>query len=272
MNMIDIAERFQKTAVNPGEFSLIWLGQAGFMIKNSAGKTAAVDPYLSDAVERICGLKRLMMPVMEPEELNPDVILITHHDEDHLDMDILPGILARNPKTKLLAPERAYSMCRKAGIPEKQLVHFDQGEKVSLDGFDAEAVFADHGDHAPDAVGILLTTEGRTVYFSGDTSFQCDRMKYAASKNIDVLILPINGQYGNMNSFEAADLAKMVGAKLTIPSHFWTFIRHGGDPYAFDLQMRAEAPELPYYFMCQGEIITWNGEWGAARSEQADFT
>jgi hypothetical protein len=24
--------------------------------------------------------------------------------------------------------------------------------------------------------------------------------------------------------------------------------------------------------MCQGEIITWNGEWGAARSEQADFT
>jgi L-ascorbate 6-phosphate lactonase len=118
MNMIDIAERFQKTAVNPGEFSLIWLGQAGFVIKNSAGKTAAVDPYLSDAVERICGLKRLMMPVMEPEELNPDVILITHHDEDHLDMDILPGILARNPKTKLLAPERAYSMA--LGLPNNR--------------------------------------------------------------------------------------------------------------------------------------------------------
>ena len=257
--MIDVAERFEKTAVGPGELALLWLGQAGFAVRNSGGKTAVVDPYLSDAVERICGLKRLMMPVLEPEELSPDLILITHHDEDHLDLDILPGILARNPATKLLAPETAYRMCRKAGIREEQLVHFDEGAKVTLGGFEAEAVFADHGDHAPDAVGILLTTEGHTVYFSGDTSFQCERMKYAASKKIDILVLPINGEYGNMNAYEAVDLARMVGAKLTIPSHFWTFIRHGGDPYAFALQMRAEAPALPYYFMCQGEILTWNG-------------
>ena len=258
--MIDIAKRFRETSVAPGELALLWLGQAGFLVKNSRGETVAVDPYLSDAVERICGLKRLMMPVMEPEELNPDFILITHHDEDHLDMDVIPGVLERNPKTKLLASKTAYRMCREAGIDENRLIHFDLGAKVSIGGFEAEAVFADHGDHAPDAVGILLTTEGRTIYFSGDTSFQCERMSYAASKDIDILILPINGEYGNLNSYEGVDLAKMVGAKLTIPSHFWTFIRHGSDPYTFDLQMRAEAPELPFYFMCQGEILTWTGK------------
>ena len=70
----------------PGEIGIFWLGQAGFLLKNSKGEILAIDPYLSDAVERICGLKRMMMAVMEPEELNPDYVLISHHDEDHLDL------------------------------------------------------------------------------------------------------------------------------------------------------------------------------------------
>ena len=90
-----------------GEVAIFWLGQAGFLLKNSKDEVLAVDPYLSDAVERICGLKRLMMPVMEPEELNPDVLVISHHDEDHLDMDIIPDIMKRNPATKLFAPKTA---------------------------------------------------------------------------------------------------------------------------------------------------------------------
>lgn len=249
-----------KTCVpKQGELGIFWLGQAGFILKNSSQKILAVDPYLSDAVERICGLKRLMMPVMEPEELNPDILVITHHDEDHLDMDIIPDMMKRNPMTKLLAPKTAYNMCVKAGIRSEQLICFDEGDKKELTGFEIEAVFADHGDHAPDAIGIMVRTEGHLVYFSGDTSFQCTRMQYAARQDVDILVVPINGEYGNMNGLEAVDLVKLVRPKLTIPSHFWTFIRHGSEPYMFDREMRLEAKEYPFYFMCQGEGIIWNG-------------
>ena len=241
-----------------GELAIFWLGQAGFLLKNRHDEVLAVDPYLSDAVERICGLKRLMMPVMEPEELNPDVVVISHHDEDHLDMDIIPAMLKRNPETKLYAPKTAYDMCVNAGICMDQLVHFDEGASDRFKGFELEAVFADHGDHAPDAIGMLIKTEGHLLYFSGDTAFQCKRMQYAASKNVDILILASNGGYGNMNDCEAVEMVNLVKPKLTIPSHFWTFIRHGSNPYMFDREMRLEAKDSEYYFMCQGEIIIWN--------------
>lgn len=256
---MEFVKKLRECRTSPGELALFWLGQAGFLVKNSRGEVLAVDPYLSDGVERICGLKRLMMAVMEPEDLNPDYLLISHHDEDHLDLDVIPGVMKRNPKTRLLAPDTACELCLKAGIDKRQLLRFNEGASVELGGFRMEAVFADHGDHAPDAIGMLVKTEGHRIYFSGDTSFQCERMKEMASKEIDILILPINGEYGNMNSCEAVDLAKLVKAKLTIPSHFWTFIRHGSDPYAFDREMRLEAPDLPFYFMCQGEMIRWDG-------------
>ena len=63
-----------------------------------------------------------------------------------------------------------------------------------------------------------------------------------------------------MNACEAVDLVNLVKPKLTIPSHFWTFIRHGGDPYLFDREMRLEAPGLDFYFMCQGEMLLWDGK------------
>ena len=253
-------DKLEACRPEPGTLALFWLGQAGFIIKNSRGETAVIDPYLSDAVERICGLKRLMMPVIEGEELDPDYILITHRDEDHLDMDVIPGMMARDPETKLFAPGRAYEMCAEAGIREEQLVRFDMGSRAEAGGFVFEAVFADHGDHAPESVGFLVETEGQRLYFTGDTSYQIDRMAYACGKGIDILIVPINGEYGNMNGLEAAELAKVCRPKLIIPSHFWTFIRHGSEPYMFDREMRIEVPEVPFYFMCQGEMILWNGE------------
>jgi L-ascorbate 6-phosphate lactonase len=167
--------------------------------------------------------------------------------------------MSANPRTILLASDTSYKICLKSGIPQKQLQLFNRGSKADLGGYHVEAVFADHGDHAPDAIGMIVETEGYRIYFSGDTSFQCKRMAYAASKNIDILVLPINGEYGNMNSNDAVDFVKLVKPKITIPSHFWMFIRHGSNPYAFALQMEHEAPAYPFYFMCQGEEVRWNG-------------
>ena len=91
-------------------------------------------------------------------------------------------------------------------------------------------MFADHGDHAPDAVGMLIRTEGQVFYFSGDTSYQCERMKYAALQDIDVLIVPINGEYGNMNALEAVELVNLVKPKLSDPQSFLDIYTDGSEP------------------------------------------
>ena len=57
--MFSLADQIASTGVGDGEVCLWWLGQAGFALKNHAGSVVYLDPYLSDAVERLHGFKRL---------------------------------------------------------------------------------------------------------------------------------------------------------------------------------------------------------------------
>ena len=250
---MNFVRKLESAHPRKGEIALFWLGQAGFLIKNSLGEILALDPYLSDMVERMDGFKRLMMPVMEAEELDADVILVTHYHGDHLDLDSLPAMM--RPTTKLFCCSQSIPECRKINIPESQMTVMQVGDIRQIKGFTIEAVFADHGDGAPAAMGYIVETDGVRVYFSGDTSYQKQRMKHAADQDIDILIVPINGEYGNMNERDAAMMAAQVRAKLTIPSHFWLFARHKGNPYEFEQEMKISVPDCRTYTMCQGECL-----------------
>ncbi|MBM4156167.1 MAG: hypothetical protein FJ221_14250 [Lentisphaerae bacterium] len=79
-----------------------WLGQSGYLLEGG-GVRLAIDPYLSDAVERAQGLKRLVPPPCTVAELAPDVLLITHDHLDHL----RPGHGARGDgRVSRLPPRR----------------------------------------------------------------------------------------------------------------------------------------------------------------------
>lgn len=253
---MNFKDQVHNTIPGKGEAALFWLGQAGFLVKNSAGELMAVDPYFSDMAERLDGNKRLMPPLMEPEELNADLLLATHYHCDHLDLDSLPAMMACG--TRLFCCPQSAKEALKADIRPEQMQVMPCKTAADYLGFHIESVFADHGDAAPEAVGFIVETEGIRIYFSGDTSYQAKRMRDAAEREIDILIVPINGEYGNMNERDAAMLAAQTKARLTIPSHFWLFSRHMGSPYAFELEMKANAPDCPEYTMCQGEKIIFS--------------
>lgn len=250
---MNFVKMFQMEKPEKGWVSIAWTGQAGFLIKNSQGKILAIDIYLSDLSEKQDGNKRLTPALFEADELKLDVLLATHHHSDHLDLESIPTLL--NNQTRLYCCKESYRLCQKLGVPMECVTAMGVGDWIEDSGFRVEAVFADHGDAAPEAVGFLIEAEGIRVYFTGDTSYQNVRMGYAARHKIDVLILPINGEYGNLNERDAAMLAKQMGAGLTIPCHFWTFARHQGSPYQFQQEMRAAAPECNVCLMAQGEII-----------------
>lgn len=240
---------------DPGHIHLYWLGQAGFLIKNSLGKVMLIDAYLSDYVEKTDGSRRLMMAVAEPEELAPDVILASHEHADHLDMDSLPSLMRNG--AHLYCCKASERICRDAGFDMTRVTGMQIGDTAQQDGFSVEAVWADHGDSAPDALGFWIETEGVRIYFTGDTSYQSRRMRPVTERETDLLIAPINGEFGNMNERDAAMLAQQASPLLTIPCHFWTFAHHHGDPGHFQDAMRAIAPDVPFFVMCQGERITY---------------
>lgn len=61
-----------------GELMICWLGQAGYLLKDSCGRTLAVDPYLTNCGEQIRGFKRLSPILLQPENFAPDYYVITH--------------------------------------------------------------------------------------------------------------------------------------------------------------------------------------------------
>ena len=228
--MKEFAERIRKSTGGTFIFSL---GQAGFIVKNRRGTTVAIDPYLSDYTERIennIGFKRLLPKILGAEELEFDAVITTHEHSDHFDYDSMEA-LTKNGKTKLIASTQCRELAEEIGINKYQIIYVSPGDIVDINEIRVNIVDCDHGKSAPDAVGVILETDGKSIYETGDT---CLREDIAISisrqfKNIDVLIGPINGKYGNMNESDFIQLISIINPNIAIPCHYGMFSSHGGD-------------------------------------------
>jgi L-ascorbate 6-phosphate lactonase len=227
-----LAQSIASTQVESGSLAIFWLAQAGFAFKTSAGKVVYIDPYLSDVVERVFGFQRMMSSPIGAEEVAADLVICTHEHLDHLDTEALP-VMARNPRTHFAGPLECVKAFEKMGIAGERRHLLEEGGTADIAGIRVSGVYADHGDLAPDALGVVLDFGGIRVYHTGDTAYRPPKFGAAIAARPDVLLPCINGRYGNMNSEEAALLLRDTGAGLAIASHFWMFVEHGGDPALF---------------------------------------
>jgi L-ascorbate 6-phosphate lactonase len=162
-----------------------------------------------------------------------------------------------NGKTVLLSPQTSIDRIEALDVPRNSYRLFKTGDKTEIRGISFEAVYADHGTMVPDPIGIYIIMEGIKIYIAGDTAYVPRVVEQAASFHPDILILPINGENGNLNSLEAAQLTRDSKAGTVIPCHFWTFAEHRGDPQEFHDQTVKLAPETTVFIFCQGEIIRY---------------
>jgi len=122
--------------------------------------------------------------------------------------------------------------------------------------FEVTAVPCDHGADTPYAVGLLIKNAGHTAYIMGDTCLREDYLENSLFKELDLLILPINGAFGNLNEAQAAQVCGILKPKLAIPCHFGNFAEHGGNPGKYAEIMKKDFPSLSYRIMRVGEGIT----------------
>ncbi len=258
--------RFAETIrnVHPGakEIALFFIAQAGFCIKTSTGKRIFIDPYLSNACERLFGFKRMIPAVLGAEEVEADLYLVTHHHADHLDPDTMP-VVVKNPSTMFIIAPDCKALLDELGLPTERYRVLRDGDDFHTDEISIRAIYADHGDLAPEAVGYFIEVDGIRIYHAGDTALRVQEILASLKSPIDILIAPINGQYGNMNVEEACNLALEIKPKIVIPSHYWMFLEHvsengAGDPATF-LKEASRFPEnIKAKVMAPGEHFIYS--------------
>ena len=205
--MKDLIREIESTTVADGAVGLWWLGQAGFAFKASSERVVVVDPYLSDACQRLHGFKRLSLAPVAAEQIRADLLVITHEHTDHLDVDAVPQIAAANPHCLFAAPAGCDEGLEAAGVGADRRRLLEPGRPREGAGLTIHSVLADHGDYSPTALSVLLDFGGVRVLCPGDTSLRPERMAPLYQLRPDVLLPPINGQFGNMNHIDAALMA-----------------------------------------------------------------
>lgn len=245
--------------VPAGRTNLFSTGQAGFIIRSKSGQLFGIDLYLSDCVERVeghDGYHRLLPKILSPTELEFDCIVATHPHYDHFDMDSIPQMMD-NPRTRLFASVNCQKEVERLKMLPRNIAYIKPGDKYSVGDFQLRFTSCDHGQGAPDAVGLLITVDDKRLFFAGDTCLRMDWVdEFLSEGAIDVMAAPINGAYGNLNEEECVQLAAAVNPGMTIPCHFGMFASHGGNSGTFISCMKNHRPSLKYQLLTQGEMLT----------------
>lgn len=197
-----------------------WLGQAGLLFE-TGGLVIIVDPYLSDSVAKVTPAQRRRTAVDEAFlQIHPDVLVFTHNHLDHYDPETVSHYLNGTEGITVLSPVSVWTEVRKFGGTHNY-VQFNAGTEWSCcDKVHFSAVPAAHSD--PAAIGVILTSEGKKYYVTGDTLYNRSVLA-SLPEHIDTLFLPVNGVGNNMNMEDAARFAQKVGAEHVVPVHFGLF-------------------------------------------------
>ena len=252
--MLTLANDILTRHIPKGSFGLFSVGQAGYIIKTPDSQLIAIDLYLSDSCNRLVGFKRLMPYILDATDIAFDTIICTHEHEDHLDIDSVPFMFSYG-SPELFVNAESVEKLKAFGVVGDRVKLMERGGCYTSGSVKIEATFCDHGTAAPNAVGLILTIEGKTMYIAGDTSYRPEMIADIANRHIDVMAVPINGAYGNLNEIEGAKYSALVNPALTLPYHYGMFAQHGGDPGKFMTAMQELAPNNDYMLMRPGEGI-----------------
>jgi L-ascorbate 6-phosphate lactonase len=255
--MLDLPADLKNAQVPLGGVRLYWLGQAGYIFITSAGKRIFLDPYLSNACERLHGFKRLSLPAISACDVEADWVILTHEHTDHLDPDSIPEIARRNPACRFAGPSGCVAGLEQAGVPGDRRLVLEPNQRYDLGDLVIHTVPADHGDLSPTALSFVLEFGGVRVMVSGDSSWRPKLFKPLYDLNPDVVLTVINGVFGNMNHIDAAMMVAEAKPRWAIPCHFWTLAEQGaGDPAGFLHACAKLCPQVEARLLRPGEGLS----------------
>ncbi len=205
---------------------ITWLGHATFQFRLESGEVFLMDPWTDGNPSYPQGhtFDRV------------DVILASHGHFDHIH-DVIP--LAKQFSPKVVGIFELCTWLESKGVQNTAAMNKGGTQQVG-----PVAVTMTHAVHScgiidgdqiiygGEACGYVLRfTDGRSLYFAGDTNVFSDMALIRELYAPDLSFLPI-GDHFTMSPREAAMAAKMLKSSQVIPMHFGTFPVLTGQPHA----------------------------------------
>lgn len=263
--LIDADSRLQDEV----DFHIWWLGQSGYLLQWK-GQRILIDPYLSNSLTvKYQGTKkphvRMSEIVIDPS-LFKNIIAVSssHNHTDHLDAETLGPIIRNNPGITMIIPEANRTFVTDRIKSEHDFpIGLNDGRSYTVGPFTYHGIPAKHNEIDRDAngnckyMGYVIEFGPYKLYHSGDTLWFSGMEDYLKPFEVDLALLPINGNdparevAGNLDTKEAPQLAKAMGAKMVIPCHYDMFEFNTADPS--DFIKEAQSIAQPHFVLKLGE-------------------
>jgi L-ascorbate metabolism protein UlaG (beta-lactamase superfamily) len=259
--------RDNRAVTSSAELRLAYLGHATVRL-DLGGVRLLTDPVLR---ERVGPLLR-QGPAPEPVAYaGTDVVLLSHLHRDHLDLGSLRRL---RPRPRLVVPRGSGQLLREHGFHD--VVELAPGETVDAGGLEIRATEAAHSGFRPPfgptaiAVGYVVSSASRRIYFAGDTDL-FPAMSALGETELDVALVPVWGWGptlgpGHLDPARATDAVARLRPRMAVPIHWGTFWPRGlgrvrphrlsGPALEFAQRVASTLPEVDIAPTAPGDLVT----------------
>ncbi|MFN2464033.1 MAG: MBL fold metallo-hydrolase [Candidatus Dormibacteria bacterium] len=248
----NLLREIETANVPAGTVALWWLGQEGWVIRGGDA-TLVIDAFITD----YGNYGRAYPSPLDPTAFgSADLVIGTHNHVDHIDPLGFPQLMTASGSARGVVPAQVLEAVVEMDVAPERLTGMIVGQVLEHKAVRLTAIPAVHSDDPNrDGYGLFIDDQGRHRYLGyvieidgvriahlGDTMVYDGLVETVRNLDLDLLMLPINGQgyfrhghgiAGNMNAFDAAHLVEESGAQLAVPMHWDLFTGNGEDPGHF---------------------------------------
>ncbi len=191
--------------------SLTFLGHSAALVDTGRHRVL-LDPFLSGNPVATQG----------PDQVQCEAILVSHGHYDHLGDTVA---IARRTGALVVTTFELAGWLEGQGL-QVHPMNLGGFHKFEFGGVKLTPAFHSGGVEGADLsctpCGFLLTFEGKTLFYSGDTALTLEFELIGRMHTIDLALLPIGDNF-TMGPLDALEAVKMLHAKRVVPVHYGTW-------------------------------------------------
>jgi len=195
------------------DVKITWLGHSAFLLE--AEKKVLIDPFISGNPAAPCS----------SEELDPDIIAVTHGHGDHLGDTIEIGartgcrIISIHEVANYIKSKGVFAEdMNKGGTINIEGITFTMTDAIHSSSIDASCFSFDGSCLA----GFVIGIGGHRIYHAGDTGVFGDMQLIGELYEPELALLPIGSRF-TMGIKEAVKAVELIRPGTVIPMHYNTF-------------------------------------------------